>query len=270
MRKQKYRQRKGRGMYVGAKYIRTERFSNRNFNIEIKLYEHGLASGEFDCKKPGMRARMSKNCEWFIMYSYCVGECAGEYERFLGCFDGDKVARRWVRRVMRHCVGDFLRPDGRIDFDKAYAEQDRRCHRSREYYILGIEQLHLVKRHIPNLFYPGTYRTKIGKYCRSLLRVSSDESYMCESPKLLGHPIGYRKYLQGRAGKQYKYLSLERFKAFLQEFAPKFYGEVCRERTMDDCNMWLEYRFLVGQKPEMRIFVQDKNYDKYGLPYEIL
>ena len=251
---------------VLAKYLRTEKFSNRNFKIEIRLYEHGLARGDMEYKKRGMKAKMSKCCEWFISYNYCVGLCAGEYMQFLGCFNGDKVARRWVRRVMKHCVGDILRPNGSMDFDKAWAEEDRRFHTSRKYYILDAKQLQIVKRHIPDFFYPGTYRTEVSEYSPYELRLSSDKHYMNEPTKLLSHPIGYRKFLQGRAGGYRRYFSLQQFKAFLQEFDAEFYSQVCRERTMDDCDMQLEYRFYTGERPVMHISVQDNQYILPVLP----
>ena len=42
---------------IPAKHIRTEKFSNKNFFIEIKLYEHGLARGHCVCKRCGMDKR---------------------------------------------------------------------------------------------------------------------------------------------------------------------------------------------------------------------
>lgn len=33
-----------------VKLLRVEKFSNKNFFIEIKLYEHGLARGHCVCK----------------------------------------------------------------------------------------------------------------------------------------------------------------------------------------------------------------------------
>ncbi len=34
------------------------------------------------------------------------------------------------------------------------------------------------------------------------------------------------------------------------------------------CNIKLEYKFLQGEKPEMRIFVQDNSYIEFNLPNE--
>ena len=110
---------------IAAKYIRTEKFSNKNFFIEIKLYEHGFAWGYTWWKKRGIRKKMPSMCDTTLVFEYCVGLCCEEYLQFLGCFNGDKVARRWVRRVMKHCVGDFLKPDGRIDLKKAWETEKK-------------------------------------------------------------------------------------------------------------------------------------------------
>ena len=253
-----------------AKYIRTEKFSNRNFTIEIELYEHGLARGDMRCKKRGMRKKMAQDCEWFIAYNYCVGLCAFEYTNFLGCFKGDKVARRWVRRVMRHCVGNFLLPDGRIDFEKAEAEEDRRMHISRKYYKPNCGQLKIMKEHIPDFFYPGTYRTNL-ENCRRCLQLSSWEGYKhprTPKPDFTSPPyIRYlRKVAQGLFHAPPKYFPIEDFKRFLEALDPPFYKQVCEEHTMDNCSMALDYTFWKEEGPKMTITVSDKEYDYATLP----
>lgn len=253
---------------IPAKYIRTEKFSNKNFFIEIRLYEHGLARGHCVCKRRGVERKMQKNsvpCLYFPSYSWVT---IMEYNEFYGCFAGDKIARRWVRKVMQHSLKGFLHPNGEIDHTKFAIEHDRRNYTSREYYRLNAAQLLTIKRLVPDFFYPGTFRTEVSKYCRNVLEYSSKEEYKSESPKILNHPIGYRKYLQGRAGHRKKYMPVATLKAFLKEFDSEFYAQVCEERTIDDCNMWVEYHFLKGEKPEMRIFVQDNNFIDYYLPNE--
>ena len=253
-----------------AKYIRTEKFSNRNFNIEIELYEHGLARGSMDYKKRGIKNKMTPGCEWFISYNYCVGLCAWEYTSFLGCFNGDKVARRWVRRVMKHCVGDFLLPDGRIDFEKAEAEEDRRRHISRKNYKPNCGQLKIMKEHIPDFFYPGTYRTNL-ENCRRCLQLSSYEGFKeIHFPKDSQSP-SYTRFLRRLARglhHTYRYFAIEDFKRFLEALDPLFYKQVCEERTMDNCAMELDYAFWEKGMPEMKITVRDKEYELAVLPWE--
>ena len=82
------------------------------------------------------------------------------------------------------------------------------------------------------------------------------------------NPVAYRKFLQGRMHLNKRYIPVEQLKVFLRVFDPLFYKQVCEERTMNDCNIEVEYRFLQGEKPEMRIYVQDNNYIEFNLPNE--
>jgi hypothetical protein len=249
-----------------AKYLRTEKFSNKNFFIEIKLYEGGLARGRCECKRCAVEEKMWKSngspLLYFPSYHWIT---IMEWREFYNCFTTDKTARRWVRRVMQHSFKGLLRPNGEIDHDRFEMEHDRSLSRSREYYCLNAEQLLTMKRCLPGFFYPGTFRTECDRCYSDVLRISSKEKYKNFSPP--AHPVGYRKYLNGNLRMPFKrYFPIEVLKAFLQEFDPKFYAQVCEERTIDDCNMWVEYHFLKGEKPEMRIFVQDNNYIDYYLP----
>lgn len=253
---------------IPAKHIRTEKFCNKNFFIEIKLYEHGLARGHCVCKRCGMESKMWKSdgspLLYFPGYHWMT---IVEWNEFYKCFASDKTARRWVRRVMQHSFKGLLRPNGEIDHDKFEMEHDRSLSRSREYYRLNAEQLLTMKRSLPGFFYPGTFRTECDRCYSDVLKISSKEKY--KNLSLPAHPIGYRKYLNGNLRVPFKrYFPIEVLKAFLQEFDPKFYAQVCEERTIDDCNVWLEYKFLKGEKPEMRIFVQDNNYIEFNLPNE--
>ena len=188
-----------------------------------------------------------------------------EWNEFYKCFASDKTASRRVRRVMQHSFKGLLRPNGEIDYDRFEMEYDRSLSRSREYYRLNAEQLLTMKRCLPGFFYPGTFRTECDRCYSEVLRISSKEKY--KKLRLPTHPVGCRKYLNGSLRVPFKrYFPIEGLKAFLQEFDPKFYAQVCEERTIDDCNIWLEYKFLKGEKPEMRIFVQDNNYIDYCLP----
>lgn len=253
-------------MIIDAKYIRTEKFSNKNFFIEIEFYEHGLAKGRCEVKRRGTRGKIHWWASpWLYFPSYHWITIA-EWREFYINFVNDKIARRWVRRVMRHCFDGFLKPDGRIDLTKIAIEGDKRDHRSREYYKMNKEQLLMMKRLLPGFFSSGTFRTGIYPYTREVLEASSKKE--CESipPQILNHPIAYRKFLRGRVGQNKKFIDVEQFKEFIKVFDPAFYKQVCEERTMNDCNIELEYKFPSGEIPEMRIFVQDNEYIDYRLP----
>ena len=84
-----------------AKYLRTEKFSNKNFFIEIKLYEGGLARGKCRCKRCAVEEKMWKSNGFPLLYfpGYHWMTIV-EWNEFYKCFASDKTARRWVRRVM--------------------------------------------------------------------------------------------------------------------------------------------------------------------------
>ena len=86
-------------------------------------------------------------------------------------------------------------------------------------------------------------------------------------PNIL-NPVVYRKSLQGRLRLHKRYIPVEQLKEFVKVFDPIFFKQICEERTMNDCNIEVEYKFLQGEKPEMRIFVQDNNYIEFNLPNE--
>ena len=252
---------------VEAKYIRTEKFSNKNFFIEIELYEHGLAKGRCEEKRRGTRGKRKWWRSPFLYFPSYHWVTIMEWNEFYSNFENDKIARRWVRRIMRHCFDGFLTPGGDVDHTKFAIEDDRREHRSREYYKMNKEQLVLMKKLLPGFFNPGTFRTGVYENSLYVLEASSLGKYKTISPHILNHPIAYRKYLYGRTRfDKKKYFDVERLKAFIKEFDPAFYRQVCEERTMENCNIELEYKFPPGESPEMRIFVQDNEYVDYTLP----
>lgn len=251
---------------VDAKYIRTEKFSNKNFFIEIELYEHGLAKGRCEEKRWGTR---KKKVWWrspLLFFPSYHWISIPEWREFYINFENDKIARRWVRRVMRHSFDSFLKPDGSIDHTKFAIEDDKRNHRSREYYKMNKEQLLLMKRLLPGFFGAGTFRTGMYPTTQWVVEASSKEEYKNIPPQILNDPIRYRKFLNASLRYIKEYIDVERFKEFIKEFDPAFYKQVCEERTMDNCNIELEYKFPPGEIPEMRIYVQDNEYIDYLIP----
>lgn len=259
-----------KGGYMEVKLLRVEKFSNKNFFIEIELYEHNLAKGRCEVKREGKRRQknwwkspITSPLLYFPSYHWIS---IAEWEEFYENFRHDKTARRWVRRVMRHSFDGFLSPDGRIDHTKFAIENDRREHRSREYYRMNKEELMLMKKLLPGFFAAGTFRTGVYEYTPEVVEVSSKEEYKSIPPRILNNPLSFRKFLQGKIKGFKRYLNVELFKEFIKVFDPAFYEQVCRERTMNNCNIELEYRFPQGEIPEMRIFVQDNEFIDYRIP----
>ncbi len=206
---------------IPAKHIRTEKFSNKNFFIEIKLYEGGLARGRCECKRCAVEEKMWKSNGYPLLYfpSYHWITIM-EWREFYNCFTTDKTARRWVRRVMQHSFKGLLRPNGEIDHDRFELEYDRSLSRSREYYRLNAEQLLTMKRCLPGFFYPGTFRTDNLPYTNVVVGVSSKEKYKSMPPNILNNPVVYRKFLQGRLRLHKRYIPVEQLKEFVKVFDP--------------------------------------------------
>lgn len=133
---------------------------------------------------------------------------------------------------------------------------------------MNVKQLLLMKELLPGFFYPGTFRTDNLPYTNAVVEVSSKEEYKSMPPNILSNPVIYRKFLQGRLRLHKRYIPVEQLKEFVKVFDPIFFKQICEERTMNDCNIEVEYKFLQGEKPEMRIFVQDNNYIDYRLQEE--
>ena len=87
---------------IKAKQIEKKRFSNKVYTINVELYEHNMADVKVDSKK-----RFRGRSRWHgghILLDACLSEGMYEYVETLERMKGDKGARRWLRRVLRHCL----------------------------------------------------------------------------------------------------------------------------------------------------------------------
>ena len=101
-----------------AKYLGTKVFSNKKYNIRVKLFEHGLAEAEIDYIK-------RKVLKGFMMLHFddCKRECVFDTYDCLDYLSEDKVARRWFRRVLKPCFEKYLLPDGTISPELAQIDE---------------------------------------------------------------------------------------------------------------------------------------------------
>ena len=51
----------------------------------------------------------------------------------------------------------------------------------------------------------------------------------------------------------------------LSELSENFYNRIVQKRTMDDCEIGMTYTWYHGEKPELRISVNDATFDHYDI-----
>lgn len=114
-----------------VKYLRTERFTNRNVDIKVELYEMDMAIVDITVKPAywyyqRLCCRMNLPYGCRARFDYCKHEALWEYVECLNLLRFDKVARRWLRRVMRPIVAPYVMPNGKMNYRKATDEMERR------------------------------------------------------------------------------------------------------------------------------------------------
>jgi hypothetical protein len=145
---------------IKVHYLRTERFTNKNVDIKVQLYEMDMAIVDITVKSAYRYYRRlcdRMNLPWGsrARFDYCKHEALWEYVECLNLLRFDKVARRWLRRVMHPIVAPYLMPKGKMNYRKATDEMERLLCITGEEFVLNAAMLRTVKRHLPELFANG-------------------------------------------------------------------------------------------------------------------
>lgn len=250
---------------VKVRYLRTERFSNRNVNIKVELYEMDMARIDIHVK-PAYRYYKRKaqrmgdtSCSTYALFDYCKTEAMFEYACCCSLLRYDKVALRWLRRVMRPCVAPYLLPDGRWSERKATDDMERLLGVTGEEFILTADMLRIVKRYLPDMF---TYGYRGGE------RVGTEIITHKKTEPTFRDDRGRRMWQrrQNRSRISTLVSTNERLLALTQELVPDFYILLQRDRKLDDCTVKMRFTWEQGlNRPMLDIIVSDNDTPRYVL-----
>jgi hypothetical protein len=245
---------------IKAKQIEKKRFSNKVYTINVELYEHNMADVKVDSKK-----RFRGRSRWhggYILLDACLSEGMYEYVETLERMKVDKGAKRWLRRVLRHCLEGLSKPNGWIDWKKVDEKEDKRWHISRTRISLNVRQLQVMKRYIPDFFFAGNYRTDYlsGHNCKVIHTIDEKNRFVCKAKS-----VGARRRFEKHVMEHRFFYPKELLLNMLPELSESFYKQIVQERTMNDCEIGMEYTWYHGEKPELRISVNDATFDHYDI-----
>lgn len=244
--------------------MRTERFTNKNVDIKVELYEMDMARINIDVKTAyRYYARKYKRRGYYrssALFDYCKDEAMGEYACCCELLRYDKVALRWLRRVMHPIVAPMLKPNGNINYRKATDEKERLLCITGEEFVLTADMLRTIKRYLPELFAYGGYRGTE----RFGTEIVTEEKKM---PKF-NNERGRRMWLhrQNRSCISTLVSTNEQLLALTQELVPDFYALLQRDRKLDDCTVKMRFTWREGlERPLLDIIVTDNDAPSYEL-----
>lgn len=252
--------------YITVKLIEKKRFSNKRFSIDVELYEHQMARVFVNCKK---FFRGKKCYRPAFSFDDCLRESVHDYLATLKGLHMDKVARQWLRKVMMHCMEGLLNPDRSINWDKVDEKDKVINHKSQTTLKLGVKHLQTIKRHIPMLFTAGNYRMDYMQSNVKYIRTMKDNLLSFPFPQQIKsfvwkiryqrrmHEVGYTRF----------FIPASILLHLIKELSESFYQQIEKERTLDDCDIEMEYVWFHGEKPELEIRIEDRTYTAYRMPY---
>ena len=255
---------KRREQVVKVHYLRTERFTNKNVDIKVELYEMDMARIDIDVKTAyRYYARKYKRGGWYrsnALFDYCKDEAMIEYACCCELLRYDKVALRWLRRVMRPIVAPMLKPNGDIDYRKATDEKERLLCITGEEFVLTADMLRTIKRYLPELFAYGGYRGTERFGTEIITEERADPKFRDEK----GREIWQRR--QNRKRTSTLVSTNEQLLALTQELVPEFYALLQRDRKLNDCQVKMRFTWQQGlERPILDIIVTDNDAPSYEL-----
>ena len=234
-----------------AKLLGIKKFSNKEYSIEIKFYEHRLAYADID-DKLRWRRRQKKNVPWmtFLIFDGCTSESMYDYFDCLDTLKYDKVARRWFMRQLRYCTDGLLLPNGYQDYENVYERMYQNEHRTANRYnfcfkdskkALPPERLKTLLDMLPEAAYDENVSvTFLGEGDETRLTMQKSGKYVRD----IGKPESFRLEL-------------------IQKVLPDFYEKVKRERTLDNCTIKTTITWLAPTDCDLTVEVQDNDYVYY-------
>ena len=247
---------------VEAKLIEEKYFSNKAYTIKVRLYEHEMARVDVDCKK---RFRGRKYHGGYIPFDECITESVYDYTETLERMDVDKGARKWLRKVMKHCTEGLLKPNGNMDWEKVKKKENKVFRKSYTELTLNLAQMQTMKLYLPELFVAGNYRLDYQRR-HSVKNIHSEESRYLPKPEKIKKEAA-RKHFIRRMFEHHFHAPTNRLLSLIKELSKSFYKQIENERTLDDCCVSMHYTWHHGEKPKLDIDVRDNTYTSYSMPY---
>lgn len=176
----------------------------------------------------------------YILLDACLPEGVREYVVTLDRMKVDKGARKWLKRVLRPCLEEFTKPNGKIDWDKVYEKHDMLYHTSRTKISLNVGQLQVMKQHLPNFFVAGNYRTDyILRHNVKVIHSIEDNKFVCKAKS-----AGARRNFERRIMEHRFFYPKAVLLNMLPELSENFYNLIVQKRTMDDCKIGMIYTWF--------------------------
>lgn len=247
---------------VEAKLIEEKYFSNKAYTIKVKLYEHEMARVDVDCKK---RFRGRKYHGGYIPFDQCITESVYDYTETLERMNVNKGARKWLRKVMKHCTEGMLKPNGNMDWKKVKEKENKIHRQSYTEFTLNVAQLQTMKRYLPNLFVAGNFRMDYQRR-RSVKNIHPEEDCYLPKPQKIKSIAGRKHFVRTMYEGHY-HAPKDTLLYLIKELSESFYKQIEKERTLDECSVNMSYTWNHGEKPQLEIRVSDKNYISYSMPY---
>ena len=250
---------------IKVRYLRTERFTNKNVDIKVQLYEMDMAIVDITVKTAyryyrRLCNRMNLPWESRARFDYCKEEALWEYVQCLNLLRFDKVARRWLRRVMYPIVAPYLTPKGKMNYRKATDEMERLLCITGEEFVLTADMLRTIKRYLPELFAYGGYRGTERFGTEIITEERAEPKFRDEK----GREIWQRR--QNRKRTSTLVSTNEQLLALTQELVPDFYALLQRDRKLDDCTVKMRFTWREGlERPILDIIVTDNDSPSYEM-----
>ena len=237
-------------------YLRTEKFNNRWYKIEINYFDHGMAEVSVHKKPRGsflkrwLRDDHLSPSFAYIPFDECKVESIYDYMDALKVLDGDKVARRWFIRKMRHCTDGLVGLDGKIDMEHIEQVENDQFHRTKiSVEALSEEQKDILLDTCPEAAYEEEFRSA------SFMEQMPPEKPMKKLPPHVKRPKPSCKIIVR---------SCKGTLALIQKILPDFYEEASRKRTLDNCTVNVNIIYCEPNQWHLNACIIDNDYVLYS------
>ena len=191
-----------------------------------------------------------KTTQESLDWSWLNVESIYDYMDALKLLDGDKVARRWFIRKMRHCTDGLVGLDGKIDMEHIEQVENDQYHRTKiSVEALSEEQKDILLDTCPEAAYEEEFRSA------SFMEQMPPEKPMKKLPPHVKRPKPSCKIIVR---------SCKDTLALIQKILPDFYEEASRKRTLDNCTVNVNIIYCEPDQWHLNACIIDNDYVLYS------